>query len=428
MESEVSFGDEAAISQFVVDEYEHTLPLEDVPQNAIVVHNVSAHSDLDVPLDLNLFLKSFSNAVYAPQDFNCVRLDVRVRSCFNAATRLEDSRGFPGIESIAVMNSGKDPVVAPVIMRRFANVSREHMARYDNMQEYCTMKASIFSNGKVSITGGKSLLGIAIALEKICRAVRRRINKTATVKVLMPTNILAVFNYNAHIVLKALEKNCKGAVYDPFRFAGVRIRVPVPSSQAVYNIRHLILTAFGKAPVLESTALENNAAGDGGESDSDFDEVEEESVANSSMDAKTKEKDAEATIVNKGAVDVSTSVGINNVPRNRNMKKHLHRFLSDIIPSNKRKIHQAAVTTVNREKVLQKRLKATTQQDDRVWLNIEKNQVTQNANPKEEVVTINVYTSGNVTFTGGRSIASIQYALSYIYPYLVQNSAKNVLN
>lgn len=86
------------------------------------------------------------------------------------------------------------------------------------------------------------------------------------------------------------------------------------------------------------------------------------------------------------------------------------------------------MTNATQPPVASKRLKDSSNNiDSRVWLNNRKPDGGEEAASKDEVVTVNVYTSGNITFTGARSIASIQHALSYVYPHLVANTANNVL-
>lgn len=417
------------IVQFASDEFDPGFQLENAPRNAIVVHNISAHADFGVPLNLQELLTCFNNAIYEPKEFNCVRIDVRVRSLFNAETRRPDSRGYPNIESVPIIDSGKISVVSSTISRRFGKVPHEYFKLYEKTDEYSTMKASVFSNGKVSITGAKSIAAVAIAVEKLCRAIRRRINKNARVISITPTNILAVYNFHSHIILQSLEKSCKGAIYDPFRFAGVRLRVPVPSSVTKYNVRLLILKALSKLTGKLETICANNDCDESSATDSDSLHTSSEGDGEMTPFAEPHEDPGMPhNMVDKTVVDISTKAAAASAGRSRTLKNHLHKFLSEVIPSNKRRVYHGNVTNATQPPVASKRLKDSSNNiDSRVWLNNRKPDGGEEAASKDEVVTVNVYTSGNITFTGARSIASIQHALSYVYPHLVANTANNVL-
>eukprot|EP00375_Theileria_parva_P003270 XP_765951.1 hypothetical protein [Theileria parva strain Muguga] len=88
----------------------------------------------------------------------------------------------------------------------------------------------------MALTGARSLLSAAVALEKVCRALRRRINGKARVRNIVCSNILAVYTYPHKIILPLFHKACKDSIYDPHRFSGVRVRVQIKSPQTFFSL------------------------------------------------------------------------------------------------------------------------------------------------------------------------------------------------
>lgn len=74
-------------------------------KNALIIHNMTVLADCGITLDLNEAIGKFGNAIYEPKDFNCLRLDVRVKREYDAYSRLSNSKGFKDIESVSVVEA-----------------------------------------------------------------------------------------------------------------------------------------------------------------------------------------------------------------------------------------------------------------------------------------------------------------------------------
>ncbi|CDR95686.1 hypothetical protein, conserved [Babesia bigemina] len=413
-----SYAEEvASILQLVGDEFNTVEYFDIVERHAIVIYNISGHSDFGVRFNLPELALALGNAVYVPQEFNCVRVDVRVRSSLEASTRSDNSSGFPGIEHVPVLEADRIYDTQAVLARRFPHNDPALLTRRIIQGDHCSIKISIFTNGRVSFTGGRSLLSVAVALWKLCRVIRQRVNSKAVVRMLSPTNMMAVYRFPSAIVLQAFEKHAKGCIYDPFRFSGVRLRVPVKPWNNHYDIRTVILEGLGKRMPAAEPAYPVSAAPDS----SDSDEFDAASELSSSMPAFVQPTAAPAAAPRADppvAAPPIASTGM-AAPRQRQLKGNLRRIISEALPSNKRQV-------VDSSAKLQKTV--DTGAGKRVWSTSTTISDPDTVYGREEVVTLNVFTSGNVTLTGARSVASLQYALSYIYPALKASTVKNVLN
>ncbi|GFE53814.1 Ufm1-conjugating enzyme 1, putative [Babesia ovis] len=412
MDEPLDSADTAAILQLVEEvELGAELQLNISAQNAIVVHNITACSDFGVPLDLEEVVRCLGNSIYEPQEFYCARVDVRIKTSLSVDNNITESKGFAGIEHVVVKNADRVPMLQSTLSRRFPNIDPLHLQQcaklgkcYYSLEsewltaEYSTLKASIFSNGKVSLTGGKSMLAIAVGLWKLCRAIRQRINKAASVRSFVATNILAVYHYPSQLVLQAFEKQCKGSVYDPFRFAGVRLRLPVKSSICAYDIRQLVFAAFGKSSRNDHQAFQELSDGTSSSDDSDsFDNMSDEQTAMPSFG----QQQAQPMTNNKQVLPRPVQNAATAVTQRSRIKGNLRRFITNAISSNKRTVHQGS--SVVPEPAAKKPQPVDTNAGNRVWCNNKNAGVLDTDVTKEEVVTINVYTTGNVMFTGARS-------------------------
>ncbi|EDO06977.1 Transcription factor TFIID family protein [Babesia bovis T2Bo] len=370
--------------------------------SAIYVHNVTACADLGVSLNLDEVAKQLGNVIYDPQEFSCARVDIRVALHLSEDTNLPDSRNYPGIEHIPVRNTKKASILPGIIAKRFPELAYSYSERYSEIDKYNVVKASIFSNGKLSLTGGKSIISVAVALWKLCKAIKKRINKKARIINFYITNILAVYQYPSPIVLQTFVKRCKGSTYDPSRFAGVRFRMPIKAPVVMYDIVTLLKPMYGNQNTNTYTQEDN----------------QKDTIETDSSDS-FEEMDNEVSPEKQAPVIQQTirRPTVNNTPTiNRPLKGNIRHFITTALQNNKRTIHQGKATVPNTQ---QKKKKVIDEAPvNRVWSNENNNQSLEGEGTKEEAITINVYTSGNVLFTGARSIASIQQGLSHIYPFL----------
>ncbi|BAM38914.1 uncharacterized protein TOT_010001251 [Theileria orientalis strain Shintoku] len=373
--------------------------LEDY-RNSLVVHNMAVMADTGVTLDLAQSLNEFGNSIYEKKEFNCIRLDVRIKKELDSSCRMLDSREFEQISTVKVLEATK-AFVTPSVMSGLHKHGMERCKAHGDLDPanlvHTSVKVSVFSNGKLSVTGARSLLSATVALEKVCRAVRRRINKKARLCHITCTNILVVYGYPNQIVLPLFHRLYKGSSYDPIRFSGVRVRVPINSVPIVYNIyKVLYVTGF-------STKYAHM--------------IREEGEAEPSDEPEESEDESTTPTFIPNAVVAPP------VKRYKPGKIGIQRFVDSTMSDN-RKVHNAAPVAVKRKKT---RLPKNVS----IWsnTNLLDSQVNEEGetlprfdpfgkSPKEEVVTVNVFSSGNMTFTGARSISSVQMALSHIYPFL----------
>eukprot|EP00922_Rhytidocystis_sp_ex-Travisia-forbesii_P030688 GHVS01045303.1.p1 GENE.GHVS01045303.1~~GHVS01045303.1.p1 ORF type:complete len:232 (+),score=25.70 GHVS01045303.1:69-764(+) len=144
----------------------------------LVVHNVLMSSQVSCPLDLDVCCCHFGNAVYNPEDFRCLRVDVRSTSG----------------ELISI---------------------------------------SIFSNGKMQATGGRTIASTRRSLKKVAKRLKSSpLNYPVAFKKPEVSNMLAVFDLGYSINLVLLSRGCRGTDYEPERFPGARIKIPIPPSQS----------------------------------------------------------------------------------------------------------------------------------------------------------------------------------------------------
>eukprot|EP00922_Rhytidocystis_sp_ex-Travisia-forbesii_P030690 GHVS01045306.1.p1 GENE.GHVS01045306.1~~GHVS01045306.1.p1 ORF type:complete len:229 (+),score=20.74 GHVS01045306.1:110-796(+) len=149
----------------------------------LVVHNVLMSSQVSCPLDLDLCCCHFGNAVYNPEDFRCLRIDVK-------------------------------------------SSSRE------------VISISVFSNGKMQATGGRTVESTRRALKKVAKRLSGPpLNYQVAFKKPEVSNMLAVFDVGYSINLVLLSRGCRGTDYEPERFPGARIKIPIPPAHSTAPLR-----------------------------------------------------------------------------------------------------------------------------------------------------------------------------------------------
>ncbi|UKJ87884.1 hypothetical protein MACJ_000325 [Theileria orientalis] len=383
--------------EFDLQDFETSL---DDYRNSLIVHNMAVMADTGVTLDLAQSLNEFGNSIYDQKEFNCIRLDVRIKKELDSSCRRPDSREFEHISPVKVVEATK-AFATPSIMSGLHKHGMEQCKVHRDLDPvnfvHTSVKVSVFSNGKLSVTGARSLLSATVALEKVCRAVRRRINNKARLCHITCTNILMVYGYPNQIILPLFHKACKGSSYDPFRFSGVRVRVPINSIPVFYDIYKVFYATRFSTKYTHLITEEREV-----EPSDESEELEDDSTAPSF---------------------IPNAVVSHPVKRYKPGKVGIQRFVDSTMSDN-RKVHNAAPVVVKKKKT---RLPKNVS----IWsnTNLLDNQVNEEGetlprfdpfgkSPKEEVVTVNVFSSGNITFTGARSISSVQQALSHIYPYL----------
>ncbi|KAK2197391.1 bifunctional Peptide chain release factor class I/Ubiquitin-conjugating enzyme-RWD-like/TBP domain superfamily/Peptide chain release factor/Ubiquitin-fold modifier-conjugating enzyme 1/Peptide chain release factor class I superfamily/TATA-box binding protein [Babesia duncani] len=311
------------------DEIEEDLDLlpPQVPSNVIVVHNIGVFGDFGVSLDLDKVVANFGNAIYEAHEFNCVRVDVRIKSIHDQATRMPNSAGYNLISDTQVVEASRISGLASLVSKRFGQEIPASLG-----PQYTSVKVSIFANGKVSVTGARSIKSAAIAMEKVARALRRRINKRVVLSTITPTNVLAVYRFKAPIVLASLAKACKQAIYDPFRFSGVRMRIPVQGTCVSYSIHQLtgstrasIVPRHLSAPQLDDGEFDN------------LDEMTRDQFENASGTVAT----AAPVAVQKLVTGASRALDGGGQRR-----LGMQRFLQSVMGSGQRRVKQSVVTRV----------------------------------------------------------------------------------
>eukprot|EP00922_Rhytidocystis_sp_ex-Travisia-forbesii_P030687 GHVS01045302.1.p1 GENE.GHVS01045302.1~~GHVS01045302.1.p1 ORF type:complete len:225 (+),score=19.05 GHVS01045302.1:136-810(+) len=144
----------------------------------LVVHNVLMSSQVSCPLDLDYCCCHFGNAVYNPDDFRCLRVDVKA-------------------------SSGD------------------------------VVSISVFSNGKMQATGGRTVASTRRSLKKVAKRLKGPpLNYPVAFKKPEVSNMLAVFDLGYSINLVHLSRGCRGTDYEPERFPGARIKIPIPPSKS----------------------------------------------------------------------------------------------------------------------------------------------------------------------------------------------------
>ncbi|GBE59599.1 peptide chain release factor [Babesia ovata] len=341
------YGDEPpeGIPQSIGDEYNTVDVNNGIQRNAILVYNISGFSNFGVNLDLRKLARALGNAVYFPGEFSCVRVDVRVNRNLESDAPTHSSERFPGIEHIPVVWATRRYELQTQLHRQFIYNDSVSLGKRICNDKYTYLKVSIFANGKVSFTGARNLLTVAVALWKVCRAIRQRVDSKAAVRFMVPANIMAVYRFPSRIVLQTFVKRHKDSMYDPIRFAGVQLRVSIKPYDNQYDVRKVILEGLGKS--VPDTKPEYPLQNDAGDDYSDSDEFDDDPESTSSMPAFTQPTAAPVPaprIDPPLPVSPIASTGVAG-PRQRLLKGNLRRIISEALPANKRQIHQGTALT-----------------------------------------------------------------------------------
>eukprot|EP00375_Theileria_parva_P003269 XP_765950.1 hypothetical protein [Theileria parva strain Muguga] len=108
-------------------------------------------ADTGVNLDLSESLNKFGNSVYDPAEFNCIRLDVRVRKSLDSTLRLAFSEEFESVSDIKVVEATKVTRI-PFIMNTFHPYSD------------CPTHQTTWNNGKIpSLPVISSILSLGLS-------------------------------------------------------------------------------------------------------------------------------------------------------------------------------------------------------------------------------------------------------------------------
>eukprot|EP00921_Rhytidocystis_pertsovi_P011399 GHVQ01018456.1.p1 GENE.GHVQ01018456.1~~GHVQ01018456.1.p1 ORF type:complete len:213 (+),score=16.15 GHVQ01018456.1:342-980(+) len=146
---------------------------------SIIIHNVLLSAEFQcgsaaTDFNLDALCGHFGNSVYNPEEFHCLRIDVRT--------------------------SGEDSI-----------------------------SVSLFANGKIQCTGGRSIDVSMRTLKKVAKRLRSPpLNIKTSLSNFQVVNILAVFDAGFNISLNKLLRDCRGVEYFPDRFPGARMKVAVP--------------------------------------------------------------------------------------------------------------------------------------------------------------------------------------------------------
>ena len=86
---------------------------------------------------------------------------------------------------------------------------------------------SIFSNGKIVATGGNDSTIIKRCMLSIAKGIKNKLSAKIRFKHFKISNILAVYNIGKTIRLRKFAKTVAGVDYEPERFAGACLRIPM---------------------------------------------------------------------------------------------------------------------------------------------------------------------------------------------------------
>ncbi|KAF8819037.1 TATA-box binding protein TBP1 [Cardiosporidium cionae] len=169
--------------------------LTPVTKDSLVLHNVLATADLCYSLDLDALCPKFGNAEYFPEEFHALKIEVRT----------------PRTNSVTLV--------------------------------------SIFSNGKVTATGGNSIEETYNALKKIVRRIANPpISLPVKLNAFEVANVLCVYNCGFRILLNKLFRIYRETDYEPERCAAAIIRVAIKEKS---KVNALIAVVGGSEPPSE---------------------------------------------------------------------------------------------------------------------------------------------------------------------------------
>ncbi|CAD2106693.1 hypothetical protein YYG_00952 [Plasmodium vinckei petteri] len=219
--------------------------------NNMSVHNISMNAILCSSLNLDSIYKHFSNCVYNPREFKCMRIDVPVSlSTVNKYVnhiknkeKLQTEKNQNEV-CMAVENDSNKPLPTQASNTNF-NINIEPNNYYppemkyidgistfedkndedDYTSEKLVINVSIFSNGKIICTGNNSIEACKIAMKKVEKKLKQLNFKNIKLKKIAITNILAVYNVGFSIVLPLFAQYYKSVDYDPNVFPACKVKI-----------------------------------------------------------------------------------------------------------------------------------------------------------------------------------------------------------
>lgn len=206
--------------------------------NNMSVHNISMNAILCTSLNLDSIYKHFSNCVYNPREFKCMRIDVPVS--LNTVNKyinyIKNKEKLQTEQNNLVTENNKNEICMPVennsnkdtftqLSTITSNINdniniepdnyysseikyideiqnfEEKNDEADYTSEKLVINVSIFSNGKIICTGNNSIEACKIAMKKVEKKLKQLNFKNIKLKKIAITNILAVYNVGFSIVL-----------------------------------------------------------------------------------------------------------------------------------------------------------------------------------------------------------------------------------
>ncbi|CCF73444.1 hypothetical protein BMR1_02g01415 [Babesia microti strain RI] len=421
-------------NQILLDE-DTPISLDAYKEDTICIHNVTVYADYGICLNLNEVSSKFGNCLYLPKEFNCVRIDVRINKHFDQAefpldnteiqnrNSMSNSPNFPSTSDVS--SQFQSNLVTTSIFRK-SKIHKNSLQNPDNDNNHdcckTSIKVAIFGNGKVVTTGARSVMAAACGIEKVARALRQRVSKEAKVCFMIVTNILSVYNTGYPLRLNLFAKLCPGAIYEPDRFPAAQIKIPTKRPLYLFTAASI----FGKK-ISNFDDSQQQKMDDNQESKDSLQDFLPQSVpmitsTASKIDNKVVGNAVKVQKTSTGfekrltAYRYSGKVSLKNIGYFNKLKNSPTSVNSPVIGSNVK-------STKSNEPVEVTKGKSAWLSDDIYNLN-EAIEVVGDGHAKgrgiskEEVVTVNVFSTGNITLTGARSISSIKYALNIIAPHL----------
>ncbi|KAI4835734.1 transcription initiation TFIID-like [Plasmodium brasilianum] len=255
-------------------------------ENSMSVHNISMNAILCSSLNLDSIYKYFSNCIYNPREFKCMRIDVPVslktvhkyvnyvknkrkkeqqgieveinkpedssyKGVDNNCKEVSNNCDMPsGGNTSFPIDEGKCSMPDSVHVSSTANIAsssnaevsarNDHISgesnyinsviekineNYKDVTEKLVINVSIFSNGKIICTGNNSIEACKIAMKKVEKKLKQLNFKNIKLKKITIANILAVYNVGFSIVLPLFAQYYKSVDYDPNVFPACKVKI-----------------------------------------------------------------------------------------------------------------------------------------------------------------------------------------------------------
>ncbi|SOV19058.1 transcription initiation TFIID-like, putative [Plasmodium sp. gorilla clade G2] len=257
-------------------------------ENKMSVHNISMNAVLCSSLNLDNIYKYFSNCIYNPREFKCMRIDVPVslntvhkyikylnnkkerqnddiskmkneqenetihsnnyikeENITTESNNLNDNKLSDSNNSLSgkILTDNKSDENSINISKNKSNIDDNNSDNknidiiYDmetmdafnesehTMNKKLIINVSIFSNGKIICTGNNSIEACKVAMKKIEKKLKQLNFKNIKLKKITITNILAVYNVGFSIVLPLFAQYYKSVDYDPNVFPACKVKI-----------------------------------------------------------------------------------------------------------------------------------------------------------------------------------------------------------